>query len=292
MSRKKSREELEQHSEEALKRIRSYIDDLLNSSNPDDDGRADKLLYWLEDYIKFLRTEETFNPTNLKRYKRGDVIKAHLGYNVGSEEGGLHFAIVLDNKNPLSSDILTVVPLTSIKPNKQKQEFYPRSINLGDEIYNRFYQTITGALTRLENEIQVLMKEQHTALQNVAEQNAKLDSIKNNHSEIDEKELDSLMVRKNTSLFKSEDIAQKYRQYEKECHRLRKALSEIQKMKTGSIALISQIRTISKIRIYNPKNSYDTLNGVRVSAETLDKIDKAIADLYQNPKIAENLQNR
>lgn len=284
MSRKKSREELEQHSEKALKQIKSYIDDLLSSGNPDNNGRADKLLYWLEDYISFLRIEETFKPQKMKRYKRGDVIKVHLGYNVGSEEGGLHFAIVLDNNNSLFSNILTVVPLTSIKSNKEKQEYDPRSINLGDEIYNSFYHTITNTIKNLENRIELLEKEHKIILQSAAEQETKI------ASGISEEELDILMVQKIDNQSKVQDITQKCQQYKKECCRLKKALTEIKKMKTGSIALISQIRTISKIRVYNPKNSYDTLNGVRVSAETLDKIDRAIADLYQNTKIAKRLK--
>lgn len=54
----------------------------------------------------------------MKKYKRGSIIKANLGFNVGNEEGGLHYCIVLDKTNALSSGTLTVIPLTSIKENK------------------------------------------------------------------------------------------------------------------------------------------------------------------------------
>ena len=55
---------------------------------------------------------------------------------------------------------------------------------------------------------------------------------------------------------------------------------EIAKMKKGSIALISQITTISKQRIYNPKTSSDILANLRVSTNTLNLIDAKIKELF------------
>lgn len=51
-------------------------------------------------------------------------------------------------------------------------------------------------------------------------------------------------------------------------------------MKKGSIALVSQITTISKQRIYNPKTSSDILANLRVSDNTLDLIDSKIKELF------------
>ena len=51
---------------------------------------------------------------------------------------------------------------------------------------------------------------------------------------------------------------------------------EISKMKRGSIALVNQITTISKIRIYDPKKNKDMLSGITLSEESLDKIDYEI----------------
>ena len=53
-------------------------------------------------------------------------------------------------------------------------------------------------------------------------------------------------------------------------------------MKKGSIALIGQITTISKMRIHNPKNSNDVLSGIKLSNEKLDMIDNEIRKLYTN----------
>lgn len=112
MSKTKTKQELEQHKEEALASLSNYIDSLIS---PDDPSKSDKFSYWLEDYVRFLAEKKTFAPTSLKRYKRGEVIKAHLGYNIGSEEGGLHYAVVLDKDNSIYNPVITVVPLTSVK---------------------------------------------------------------------------------------------------------------------------------------------------------------------------------
>ncbi|MDK2821462.1 MAG: mRNA interferase MazF [Clostridia bacterium] len=34
---------------------------------------------------KFLKKEKDFDPQTLIKYKRGNVVNAHLGYNIGSE---------------------------------------------------------------------------------------------------------------------------------------------------------------------------------------------------------------
>ena len=59
-----------------------------------------------------------------------------------------------------------------------------------------------------------------------------------------------------------------------------KMKAEISKMKRGSIALVNQITTISKIRIYDPKTNKDVLSGIRLSDESLDKIDQEIIKRY------------
>lgn len=59
-----------------------------------------------------------------------------------------------------------------------------------------------------------------------------------------------------------------------------KIINEIERMKKGSIALVGQITTVSKIRIYDPITSRDVLSNIRMSNETLDKIDEAIINMY------------
>ena len=66
----------------------------------------------------------------------------------------------------------------------------------------------------------------------------------------------------------------------KELEFLKKFEKEIMKMKRGSIALVNQITTISKQRIYYPKTSKDLLSGVHLSNFSLDLLDKKVIELF------------
>ena len=55
---------------------------------------------------------------------------------------------------------------------------------------------------------------------------------------------------------------------------------EVQKMKYGSIAIINQIRVISKQRIYDPKTESDILSGIKLSNENLDLIDDKMKKMF------------
>lgn len=59
-----------------------------------------------------------------------------------------------------------------------------------------------------------------------------------------------------------------------------KIKKEILKMKKGSIALVGQITTVSKIRIYNPLHPIDVLSNIKVSPALLDLIDDKIREMY------------
>ncbi len=114
----KSDEELVKHKEQTISEIEAYLNELILNDSFNDKKKADLLCYWLSDYIRFISRENEFSPKKMKKYKRGDIIKVHLGFRIGSEEGGLHYAVVMDTDNALSAPTLTVVPLTSVKKGK------------------------------------------------------------------------------------------------------------------------------------------------------------------------------
>lgn len=51
-------------------------------------------------------------------------------------------------------------------------------------------------------------------------------------------------------------------------------------MKKGSIAIVNQITTVSKMRIYDPKTSSGVLAGITLSQEQMNKINDKIKELY------------
>lgn len=248
MSKEYNTQELEQHKESAIKDVSSYISDLINSESASDKGRADKFSFWLEDYIKFLRYEKDFNSHSLKRYKKGEILKVHLGYNIGSEEGGLHYCVVAENNNSINSPVITVIPLTSVKPNTDLTHLHSSQIYLGDELFvnlNSKMNYLTRDLNQHINELREFIQTQ-----------------------------------KSNPDFDESNIAKDLDNLEKELNLILKTKKEISKMKKGSIALINQITTISKIRIYDPKTMHDVLSGIKLSSEKLDSIDAAIMKMF------------
>ena len=216
------------HKQMALNQLDSLLTYHIENNNL---KKANLLSYWFEDFVKYNLAEETFNPKKLKKYKRGSIIKANLGFNVGNEEGGLHYCIVIDKINALSSGTLTVIPLTSIKENKK---YNSSTINLGNEIYLNLKKICDDMSEKLSEEYENIWK------------------------------LPS----------------EKVEQFKNDFKYIKKVEKEISKMKKGSIALVSQITTISKQRIYDPKTSSDILANLRVSNNTLNLIDSKIRELF------------
>ena len=244
---------------EAIAQLDAYMDSL-------DPKRKGLLAYWIGDYVKFLKKESTFDPQKLIRYKRGTIVKVHLGYRVGSEEGGLHYAVVMNVDSSQKSPTLTVIPLTSVKPGVDVEHLYPSQVYLGDEIYQALNQKLDVALEDIQNiytallskikklSTEVIDLEAPDASARVAEQKVAID--------LAEKEVDV---------------------WKKKRYHAQKMSDEISKMKRGSIALVDQITTVSKIRIYDPLYPADTLNKIRLSDDSLSKLDEKIKALFTKP---------
>lgn len=258
MGEPKTKEQLERHRDKAILKVQGYLNNLINSSDPKIQNKADKFSYWLEDYITFLDFEQEFKSVKMRRYKRGEIIKAHLGYNIGSEEGGLHYCVVTDKGNSIFSPVLTVIPLTSVKPWTNIEKLHNTEVYLGNELFTNLSSKISLYNKKLNEDLLKLQ----TAVKSLIEVEASVstDSLSGQISE----------------LYAKIDEAKK-------CKKLLEEMRlEIQKMKTGSIALVNQLTTISKIRIYNPKTNNDVLSNIKLSNEKLDLIDIRIGKFYTN----------
>ena len=225
--------------DEALNELKSYMDTL-------DPSKGKKLAFWIKDYANFLRKEQSFCPNKLIKYKRGSIVKVHLGYRIGSEEGGLHYAIVLDKNNSIYSPTVTIIPLTSVKPGIDLTKLHFSNVPIGNEVYTLLMSNF----------------------------NAEIRSARQHLYEI--KELrNSLSTQSDLDL-----LSQKIDETDKQITYCEKMRKEADRMKQGSIALVGQITTISKIRIYDPKYNKDALSKVRVSSDTLDVLDEKIKELF------------
>ena len=123
MSKILTLDELKELIENAIISIKSMFQTLLNRNTEKDKKRASLLAYWLKDYSKYITEEDEFDPKKLIRYKRGDILQVEFGYRIGRELGGRHYAVVMDVKNDLYSDTITVIPLISLKDSYKPNRF-------------------------------------------------------------------------------------------------------------------------------------------------------------------------
>ena len=131
-----NKEDVIKNKNEAIKMMTDYLDNCLETEDSNNIKKVNLISYWLRDYIKYIKDEKNFNPINLKTYERGDIIKVNLGFNIGSELGGLHYCVVIDKKNNRNSPVVTVIPLSSQKTDKINKN----SIILGNDIYNKLIE--------------------------------------------------------------------------------------------------------------------------------------------------------
>nr|WP_243167950.1 type II toxin-antitoxin system PemK/MazF family toxin [Anaerocolumna cellulosilytica] len=217
--------------------------------------------YWIETYSHYLLNEERFDYTRVLKFNRGDIVSINFGFNVASEQGGLHYAIVLDNDNKHTSPVITVLPLSS----GTETDVHERDVYLGNELYEKLKQKHNSLSQKIKSErdevLQLLVGLQKSITligkENITGQEAynNLEVLINETKE------------KKANLDKEYEIFLRYER-------------EINKLKSGSIALMEQITTISKMRIYTPKNSMDLLYGIKFSNPAMNKINDNIKKLF------------
>ncbi|MFA9376210.1 MAG: type II toxin-antitoxin system PemK/MazF family toxin [Lachnotalea sp.] len=258
MSKQKTKEELKVHKEEVLDKISTYIDKLIASNNNKIQNKADKFSYWLKDYITFLDFETEFKADKMRKYKRGEILKVHLGYNIGSEEGGLHYCVVLDKENSLYSPVVTIVPLTSVKPWTDINKLHKGEVYLGNDLFTNLVSKINLCNENIDNDL--------------AKLEINVETLKDTQAKYEKTRFIELV----------NEFSNKIEAIKKSQQLIKQMKKEVLKMKTGSIALTNQITTISKIRIYDPKKNEDVLSNIKLSNEKLDLLDEQIGINYTN----------
>lgn len=275
MSAKFSKEDVIQNKKQAIKDLNHMLEGFINDPTGQRLKKANLLSYWFKDYVRMVDFEETFDPKRNIAYKRGDIVKLNFGFNIGSEYGGLHYAIVINNKNPHNSSVVTVIPLTS---QKGDAHVHHNDVELGNELYRSLklkYDTIAQQVQAECEEIDKMLGLINilTTAVDVALATPAGSPEASEAASAAQKYMEIANDLKSDWQIKSE-------QNQKESKQLEKIKAEIDQMKTGSIALVDQITTVSKIRIYDPRNAYGVLSGIRLSPESLDRINSKIKELF------------
>ena len=236
MAKNMTPEELNAHLSEAISDLQNMLGFYGESDQPELRSKAMKLGYWIKTYVKLIRREANFTPESLPAYKPRQIVNVDFGFRVGAELGGLHYAVVLDVNNSIRSPVLAVVPLGSLKASTKPS---PYKVLLEKGVYE-------------------LMGEKAAALVLQAEQLVKI------ATPFETKAEDGLMFQAR-AMMASRAIKQ-----------ARDAIEEIKHMKLGTIANISQVTTISKLRVVQPVSTADIFNNLRVTEEDMKNIRMAM----------------
>ena len=207
------------------------------------------LVYWLKDYLRYIKNEKIFNPRQLINYKHGQIVFVNFGFRVGQELGGLHYAIVLDTKNSKSSSTLTVIPLTVIPLRSKKDK---------DTTYQKTH------MVPLSTILPTLLFDK--SLHMIDTVNAKVLNITNKYT--------SNEIKSNKILKSKLKILQKQH------NDANAILTYLNNLKSESLADIGQITTISKQRIKNPVRNDDTLANVIIPDNLMKMLEEKIQFLY------------
>lgn len=278
MSKEFTKEDVIQNKKESIKLLNKLLEQYINDPSEKHLKKANLISYWLKDYVRMIDFEEEFEPTRNIAYKRGNIVKLNFGFNIGSEYGGLHYGIVLDNENNHNSPVITVIPLTSVKAGK---ELHKNSVDLGNEIYRTLklkYDTISKTLKEEQEEIDKTI----IAISSLADMTS--EALENSKSQKNPAEQKKELEKAAKYLGIADKLEQSFRikqQHNLEQQNyLKKIGEEITRMKEGSVALVNQLTTISKIRIYDPRNLRGVLAGVSLSKENMEKINEKVKELY------------
>lgn len=297
MGSNRTNEEIAVYTATIIQELEDYLH-LLQRMDDEGNKRSDKIAQWIENWVKYLKIEQVFNPRSIQALKRGSVVYADFGFNVGREYGGLHYAIVLNKIDARSNHLLHVLPLTSVKETTDISNLKYFQLPIGDEVFqllinkaNRKIIELTELYDRFSKKDDELHKRVEM-VESLIEDNKKAFETLKNSPDFDRNDYSIeqiLTINKNID-FASEQ-ADKIRQEAKENAILlaelkdkleyaNKFIIKTQNMNKDSIVLLNQVTTISKMRLRDPKNNNSILNGIVLSDNTMDKINEALKNIF------------
>jgi PemK-like protein. len=297
MGSNRTNEEIAVYTATIIQELEDYLH-LLQRMDDEGNKRSDKIAQWIENWVKYLKIEQVFNPRSIQALKRGSIVYADFGFNVGREYGGLHYAIVLNKIDARSNHLLHVLPLTSVKETTDISNLKYFQLPIGNEVF----QLLSNKALKKVRELSELydrfskkdgeLREKVVMVESLIEDNKKtLEILKNlSSSDMDDSSIKQILtINKNIDF--ASDQAEKIRQEAKENAILLAELNEkleyankfilkTQNMNKDSIVLLNQVTTISKMRLRDPKNNNSILNGIVLSDDTMDKIDEALKNIF------------
>lgn len=268
--------------------------------------KISRLPNWMEFYGNSLKKElDNKLPKYYRKFKQGTIVMVDYGVTVGNEMAGMHFAVVISSKDKKYNKNIIVVPLSS-KYHKGYVDlgFEPLSDaeNLFNDKVDNLEKEIENTLTDLTNFVKKHELEKNFSFSSDAVEflrknnikdlsdlkftisaNANINSdfknlitaIKKLDSWVEFPDLFKFVSYSDTIIDFSDSLAQKAIMLKKEFQNTKKLRDEISKYNNRSYVNVSEIRSISKLRV--SKFSYLSGN-ISVSKDSLALIKSKLLD--------------
>ena len=297
MESNRTNQEITIYTATIIQELEDYLHHL-QRMNDEESKRSDKIAQWIENWVKYLKLEKVFNSRSIPALKRGSIVYADFGFNVGREYGGLHYAIVLNKTDARSNHLLHVLPLTSVKETTDMSNLKYFQFPIGDEVFQLLKNEATQKiieLTKLYKRFSnkdAELRERAVIVESLIDDNIKTFEVIKNlpASDRDDSFLEQIRtIDKNIDFTNAEadkikqelkDNAALLSELDEKIEYANKFILKIKNMNKDSIVLLNQVTTISKMRLYDPKNNKSILNGIVLSNNTMNKIDEALKNIF------------
>ncbi len=218
---------------------------------------------WLEKESNLFLSETQNTSKSYNVLKRGSLIFVDFGINIGSELSNRHWAVVLNKNDSPKSRNLTVLPISSkekkfsvmideVIQQKSKRFLLPILDKIGFDYFSIIHYALTeitpfdlGSAEEIYQEFLIQYGDAYNSesAKEIYDNGAGMEKVENTNRKL-------------------KDLVNHYQRFNK-----------------ISYAKCDQIRTISKDRIIY-LNDLDPCGKIKVSNETLDRIDKKLKELY------------
>lgn len=266
--------------------------------------KVSRLPNWMEFYGSQLNKELHKNfPKYYKQFKQGTIVMIDYGVPIGNELGGKHFGVILSNNDTKYKRKVMVIPLSS--------HYHKGYVDLGYDLMigiieltqnrlnelNKYIKDLTEKLQQFDkthgkrsftfssNEVK-LMRAQNIDLSliksttfDIRKRNPKYESLIQKLKSIDSWKA-SPTIFNYVSYFETifdfqDDVFKKMDKTNYTATELMSLLKKLKKYNKQSFAMVSDIKTVSKLRVV--KLSHFTISGnTHISSNALIKIKNAI----------------
>ncbi|TGE44121.1 hypothetical protein C6P25_04170 [Weissella confusa] len=257
-----------------------------------------QLPYWMRNYGQYLAKELKGNlPIYYPKFSAGTIVMTDFGVRVGDELSGGHFAVVINNDDSKYQRNITVVPLTS-KYHKGhvriNNEIFVKAINLAhdravelstiqqelDESHERlvtqvfeFLQTLkTDTIRRFVNFFYQAIKN-NIPLELPNEFNSELLSSPTSETAINELLMVNDFISETSKQVKQSSA--RLKEITPEVNEITKLLEKLDRYNNDSFVDVSNITTISKLRV-KKITRYTITGNISLSKESMQKIKKSL----------------